>query len=103
VVGVKFLASGQPDGGSQGKPAHLAQRLADGGERRRQQRGDLGVIETDDAEVLGNPEPPDSRGLDDTRRDLVGGGEHRRRPLRQIEEDRSTRHAGLVVTATASL
>jgi hypothetical protein len=40
-----------------GHAPHLAQRLADRGQRRRQQPGDLGVVEPDDWVLKGNNSP----------------------------------------------
>src|SRR5581483_9654735 len=59
--------------------AHLGERLAHGGERRRHDRRMLDVVEADDGEILGNAQAAGARGADRADRVVVveredGGG-----------------------------
>ena len=86
VVGVNPLARGQPQRRPDGDGAHLAQGLADGGERGCGQPRDRGVVEADHAQVLRDPQPSGPGGLDHSQRGLVAAREHRGRRLGQAEE-----------------
>jgi raffinose/stachyose/melibiose transport system permease protein len=57
-----------------GCPAHLGQRLAHRGQRRRDPAGDRQVVEADHAQVLRDPQPALPRRLVDAQRLLVVAG-----------------------------
>src|SRR5690606_38506441 len=86
VVGVEPLPRRQPERAPQGDAAHLAERLADGGEGRGGHACYLGVVEADHAEVLRHAQAAGPGRLHHAERGLVAAGEDRGRGLGQGEE-----------------
>jgi len=78
-----------------GGPAHLLQRLADGGEARGGGPADVDVVEAGDRHVLGHPQPARHRHLHHPDRDLVVEADHGGRPRPQIEQLAAGPHPGL--------
>src|SRR5215469_16476348 len=67
-------------------PAHLGERLADRGERRNDDLRFAGVVETDDRQVGGEPEPPFPGRLRRADRHAVVEREDRGGPLGLVEQ-----------------
>jgi hypothetical protein len=78
-----------------GGPAHLLQRLADGGQPRRRRPAHVDVVESRHRQVLRHPQAARGRRHHHPDRDLVVEADHRRRPRAQVEQLPAGQRAGL--------
>jgi len=83
----------QADEHAHGRSPHLRKRLPHRRQRRRDDRGELEVVEADDRDVLGNPQPPRAGRLDHADREEVVEGEDGRRRIAQVEQLLARLHA----------